>query len=252
MLEFHKPRKWAFTTCHFFFSLRKLIPTKIIESTVIGFTIINDALLRTLHAYMYVLKCARIINLFPHWHENVVSTLMKMSRSIVLIFFLIFGVLMPLSTIFQLYHGDQFVCQTNMHLIMWIENAFKFCVNDSLLQRTDFFSFLLWRWKTWGCQLTFIERCGSQADLSFTWCLQVFVVPLTVRWFIEDFPLSFIFNTAGFVHSACTSTSVISGATRLDSMYSCPGQYSPLQSLLMFGAEFVPRSVVLSPVCTTL
>ena len=41
--------------------------------------------------------------------------------------FLIFGVLTPLSTIFQLYHGDQFVCQTNMHLIMWIENAFKFC-----------------------------------------------------------------------------------------------------------------------------
>jgi hypothetical protein len=27
----------------------------------------------------------------------------------------------------QLYHGDQFVCQTNMHLIMWIENALKFC-----------------------------------------------------------------------------------------------------------------------------
>jgi hypothetical protein len=38
----------------FFSSLRKLIPTKIIESTVIGFTIINDALLRTLYAYMYV------------------------------------------------------------------------------------------------------------------------------------------------------------------------------------------------------
>jgi hypothetical protein len=33
---------------------------------------------------------------------------------------------------------------------------------------------------------------------------------------------------------------------------SCPGRYSPLQSLLMFGAEFVPRSVVLSPVCITL
>jgi hypothetical protein len=43
----------------FFFSLRKLIPTKIIESTVIGFTIINDALLRTLYVYMYVLKCAQ-------------------------------------------------------------------------------------------------------------------------------------------------------------------------------------------------
>jgi hypothetical protein len=37
-----------------------------------------------------------------------------------------------------------------------------------------------------------------------------------------------------------------------ESMYSCSGRYSPLQSLLMFGAEFVPRSVVLSPVCTTL
>jgi hypothetical protein len=107
-------------------------------------------------------------------------------------------------------------------------------------------------WKTWGYQLTFIERCGSQTDLSFTWCLQVSVVPLTVRWFLEDFPLSFIFNTAGFVHSACTSASVLSGATRLDSMYSCPGRYSLLQSLLMFGAGFVPRSVVLSPVCTTL
>ena len=58
----------------FFFSLRKSIPTKIIESTVIGFTIINDALLRTLYAYMYVLKCARIINLVPHWYEQVVST----------------------------------------------------------------------------------------------------------------------------------------------------------------------------------
>jgi hypothetical protein len=107
-------------------------------------------------------------------------------------------------------------------------------------------------WKTWGCQLTFIERCGSQTDLSFIWCLQVSVVPLTVQWFLEDFPLSFIFNTAGFVHSACTSVSVVSGSTRLDSMYSCPGRYSPLQSLLMFGAEFVPRLVVLSPVCTTL
>ena len=36
---------------------------------------INDALLRTLHAYikykyMYVLKCARIINLFPHIYDR--------------------------------------------------------------------------------------------------------------------------------------------------------------------------------------
>jgi hypothetical protein len=68
---------------------------------------------------------------------------------------------------------------------------------------------------------------------------------------IEDFPLSSIFNTAGFVHSACTSASVVSGL--LDWIVcSCPGRYSPLQSILIFGAEFVPRSVVLSPVCTTL
>jgi hypothetical protein len=35
---------------------------------------------------------------------------------------------------------------------------------------------------------------------------------------LEDFPLSSTFNTAGVVHSACTSASVVSGATRLDSM----------------------------------
>ena len=168
-----------------------------------------------------------------------------------------------------------------MHPTMWIENALNFVVNwftftkngfllfyckdgkrgavswlssnaVEVKQSTDFSSFLLWRWKRWGCQLTFIERCESQADLSFTWCLQISVVLLTVRWFLEDFPLSFIFNTADFVHSAYTSASVVSGATRLDSMHSCPGRYSPLQSILMFGAEFVPRSVVLSHVCTTL
>ena len=61
------------------------------------------------------------------WKRCFLHTDMKMSRSIVLIYIFIYGVLTPLSTIFQLYHGDQFVCQTNMHLIMWIENAFKFC-----------------------------------------------------------------------------------------------------------------------------
>jgi hypothetical protein len=35
---------------------------------------------------------------------------------------------------------------------------------------------------------------------------------------LVDFSLSSIFNTAGFVHSACTSTTVVSGTTRLDSM----------------------------------
>jgi hypothetical protein len=64
--------------------------------------------------------------LFPHWYENVVSTLIWKCLDRLYRFF-IYGVLTPLSTIFQLYHGDQFVCQTNMHLIMWIENAFKFC-----------------------------------------------------------------------------------------------------------------------------
>jgi hypothetical protein len=96
----------------------------------------------------------------------------------------------------QLYHGDQFVCQTNMHLIMWIENAFKFCGKlIHFYKEWISFLFFLWRWKMWGCQLTFIECRGSQTDLSFNWCLQVSVVPLKVRWFLEDFPLSFIFNT---------------------------------------------------------
>jgi hypothetical protein len=150
----------------------------------------------------------------------------------------------------QLYHGDQFVCQTNMHLIMWIENPFKFC-GKLIHFYKERISFLFFYFED-GKRGAFIERCGSQADLPFTWCLQVSVLLLTVRWFLEDFPLSFIFNTAGFVHSACTSSSVVYGATRLYSMYSCPGRYSPLQSLIMFGAEFVPRSVVLSPVSTTL
>ena len=50
----------------FFFSLRKLIPTKIIESTVIGFTIINDALLRTVCVYVRTELCT---------NNKVVSTL---------------------------------------------------------------------------------------------------------------------------------------------------------------------------------
>ena len=151
--------------------------------------------------------------------KRCLHTDMKMSRSIVLIFFLIYGVLMPLSTIFQLYHGDQFICQTNMYLIMWIENAFEFCgkLIHFYKERISFLFYfedgergavswdeaVCWRgavsWlslKTWGCQLTFIERCGSQADLSFTWCLQVSVVPLTVRWFLEETPWGF----SAFLH----------------------------------------------------
>jgi hypothetical protein len=84
------------------------------------------------------------------------------------------------------------VCQTNMHLIMWIENAFKFC--DKLIRFYNewiSFLFLLWRWQTWGCQLTFIKCCGSQADLLFTWCLQVSVVPMTVLWFLSETPWGF-------------------------------------------------------------
>ena len=123
---------------------------------------------------------------------------------------------MPLSTIFQLYHCDQFVCQTNMHLIMWIEKALNYVVNWFTFTKNGFLFFFIVKMENVGLSVDFHWTYGSQADLSFTWCLQVSVVPLTVRWFLEDIPLSFIFNTAGFVHSACTSASVVSGATRLD------------------------------------
>jgi len=123
---------------------------------------------------------------------------------------------------------------------------------SSLLQRTDFFSFLLWRWKTWGCQLTFIElkQTSHLPDVCrfrlFLWQFGGFF-----RKPLEDFPLSSIFNTAVLyivhVHRHRWYLGLLDWI-----VCSCPGRYSPLQSLLMFGAEFSPRSVVLSPVCTTL
>jgi hypothetical protein len=82
---------------------------------------------------------------------------------------------------------------------MWIENAFKFC-GKLIHFYKERISFLFYceDGKRGAVRLLSLNAvCGSQADLSFTWCLQVSVVPLTVRWFLEDFPLSFIFNTAG-------------------------------------------------------
>jgi hypothetical protein len=53
----------------FFFSLRKSIPTKIIESIVIGFTIINDALLRTLYAHIKYKYSHYQMHIFV-WHTT--------------------------------------------------------------------------------------------------------------------------------------------------------------------------------------
>ena len=144
------------------------------------------------------------------------------------------------------------VCQTNMHLIMQIENAFKFCG-----KLTHFYneriSFLFYcedgkrgavSWLS--LHAVEVKQTSHLLDVCrfrlFLWQFDGFF-----RKPIEDFPLSSIFNTAGFVYSACTSASVVSGTTRLDSMYSCPGRYSPLQRLLMFGAEFVTRSMFFPP-----
>ena len=123
-----------------------------------------------------------------------------------------------------------------MHLIMRIENAFKFC-GKLIHFYNERISFLF---------IGAVSRLSLNAvEVKQTsHFLDVCRFRLFDGFFrkpLEDFPLSSIFNTASFVHSACTSASVVSGATRLDSMYSCSGQYSPLQSLLMFGAEFVPR-----------
>ena len=173
---------------------------------------------------------------------------MKMSRSIVFIFFLIYGVLTPLSTIFQLYHGDQFVCQTNMHLIMWTENAFKFCgkLIHFCKERNSFL---------------FYCEDGKRGAVSWHSLNAVEVKQTSHLLDVCRFRL-FLWQFDGILRIFRFPSSLIqpvlyigievSRATRLDSMYSCPGRYSLLQSLLMFCAEFVPRSVVLSPVCTTL
>ena len=115
------------------------------------------------------------------------------------------------------------VRQTNMHLIMRIENAFKFC-GKLIHFYNERISFLFY------CE---DGKCGAVSWLSlnamevkqtshlldvcrfrlFLWQFDGFF-----RKPIDDFPLSSIFNTAGFVHYACTSASVVSGATRLDSM----------------------------------
>ena len=185
---------------------------------------------------MYVLKCARIIIFFPHWYEHVISTLIwkrcfhtdiKTSRSI--------------------------VCQTNMHLIMRIENVFKFC-GKLIHFYNERISFLF---------IMKMENVGLSVD--FHWTLRkssrplIYLMPAgssdsSIVSFgnplrIVRFPPSVIQPVLYIVHVHWHQRYL----GLLDWIVcSCPGRYSPLQSLLIFGAQFVPRSMVLSPVCTTL
>ena len=115
------------------------------------------------------------------------------------------------------------VCQTNMHLIMWIENAWKFC-GKLIHFYKERISFLFYcedgkrgavSWLSMNA--VEVKQTSHLLDVCrfrlFLWQFDGFF-----RKPLEDFPLSSIFNTAGFVDSACTSASVVSGATRQDSM----------------------------------
>ena len=115
------------------------------------------------------------------------------------------------------------VCRTNMHLIMRIVNAFKFC-GKLIHFYNERISFLFYcedgkrgavNWLS--LNAVEVEQTSHLLDVCrfrlFLWQFDGFF-----RKPLDDFSLSSIFNTAGFVHSACTSASVVSGATRLDSM----------------------------------
>jgi hypothetical protein len=115
------------------------------------------------------------------------------------------------------------VCKTNMHLIMRIENAFAFyCKLIHFYNERASFLFYCENGKrgavSWlSLNAVEVRQTSHLLDVCrfrlFLWQFDGFFWKL-----LEDLPLSSIFNTAGFVHSACTSASVVSGATRLDSM----------------------------------
>jgi hypothetical protein len=142
------------------------------------------------------------------------------------------------------------VCQTNMHLIMPIEKVFKFC--GKLIH-------------FYNERISFLFYCEDGKRGAFSWLsLNADEVKQTshlldvcrFRLFLWQFDgllrnplIMFRFPPSLIVHVHWNQRYLV----LLDWIVcSCPGRYSPLQSLLMFGAEFVPRSMVLSPVCTTL
>ena len=144
------------------------------------------------------------------------------------------------------------VCQTNMHLIMRIENAFKFCGK------------LIHFYKE---RISFLFYCEDGKRGAVSW-LSLNAVEVKQTSHLLDvcrFRL-FLWQFDGFLRIFRFPSSLIQPVLYIVHVHrhqwylglldwivcSCPGRYSPLQSLLMFGAEFVPRSVVLSPVCTTL
>jgi hypothetical protein len=148
------------------------------------------------------------------------------------------------------------VCQTNMHLIMRIENAFKFC--GKLIH-------------FYNERISFLFYCEDGKRGAVSWLsLNAVEVKQTSHLLDVCRFRSFLWQFDGFFRKPlwifCFSPSLIQPVLYIVHVHryqwylglldcivcSCPGRYSPLQSLLMFGAEIVPRSVVLSPVCTTL
>ena len=108
------------------------------------------------------------------------------------------------------------VCQTNMHLIMRIKNAFKFWGKLIHFYNKQI-SFLFYcedgkRGAVSWLSLNAVEvkQTSHLLDVCrfrlFLWQFDGFF-----RKPLEDYPLSSIFNTASFVHSACTSASTSTG-----------------------------------------
>jgi hypothetical protein len=99
-----------------------------------------------------------------------------------------------------------------------VETTFSYQCGNKFIIRVHFSTYIytyIWYTHTEYSKLTFIERCGSQADLSFTWCLQVSIIPLTVRWFLSETPWGI---------SAFLGTNSASNIKRL-----CNGEYRPGQ-----------------------
>ena len=144
------------------------------------------------------------------------------------------------------------VCQTNMHLIMRIENAFKFCG-----KLTHFYNE----------RISFLFYCEDGKRGAVSWLsLNAVEVKQTSHLLDVCRFRFFLWQFDGFLRIFRFPSSLIQPVLYIVHVHrhqwylglldwivcSCPGRYFPLQSLLMFGAEFVPRAVVLSPVCTTL
>ena len=143
------------------------------------------------------------------------------------------------------------VCQTNMHLIMWIENAFRFCGK------------LIHFYNEWISFLFYCEdgKCGvvSWLSLNSVEVKQTSHLPdvCKFRLFLWQFDV-FFRNPLRIFHFPPSLIQPVLYKVHVHwhqwyrglhdwIVCSCPGRYSLLQSLLMFGKLFACLGLNLSP-----